>query len=48
VQRRRTLIEGMSKDGKGKRRKSKASSSTTEGITKEGASTLYKEKCAGR
>jgi len=36
----------MSKEGKGKRKKSSASNSTTEGATKEEASMLYKEKCA--
>jgi len=38
----------MSKKGKGKRRKNRASGSTTESITKEGAGMLYKEKCARR
>jgi len=38
----------MSKERKEKRRKSRASSGTTEGITKEGVSTLHKEKCTGR
>jgi len=38
----------MSKKGKGKRRKSRANGSTTESVTKEGASMLHKEKCAGR
>jgi len=37
----------MPKEGKGKRRKSSASNSTTEGATKEGAGVLHKEKCAG-
>jgi len=38
----------MSKEGKEKRRKSKASSGTTEDATKEGASMLHRKKCAER
>jgi len=41
-------MEGMSKEGKGKRRKSRTSGGTTESATKEGAGVLHKEKCAGR
>jgi len=37
----------MSKEEKGRKRKSSAGDGITEGITKEGASILYKEKCAG-
>jgi len=48
VQRRRTLIEGVSKERKGKRKKSRVSGGTTEGTTKKEASVLYKEKCIGR
>jgi len=42
------LKEGMSKEEKEKRRKSRESSNTTEGATKEGAGILHKEKCIGR
>jgi len=38
----------MSKERKRKRRKSRVSGGTTESATKEGAGTLYKEKCTGR
>jgi len=41
-------MEGMSKEGKGKRRNSRTSSGTTEGITKEETGVLYKEKYTGR
>jgi len=37
-------MKGMSKEGKGKRRKSRASGGTTEGATKEEASMLHKKK----
>jgi len=38
----------MSKEGKGKRRKNRASGSTTESATEEGAGMLHKEKCTKR
>jgi len=38
----------MSKERKEKRRKSRASSDTTEDVTKEGVGVLHKEKCTGR
>jgi len=41
-------MKGISKERRGKRRKSRASSSTTEGATKEGAGALYKEKYTER
>jgi len=40
-------MEGMSKEGKGKRRKSRTSSGI-KGTTKEETGVLYKKKCAGR
>jgi len=40
-------MKEMSKEGKGKRRKSSMSNNTTESTTKEEASTLHKEKYTG-
>jgi len=40
-------MEGMFKEEKERKRKSNMGSSTIEGTTKERASVLHKEKCAG-
>ena len=37
----------MSKEEKGRKRKSSVGGGTTKGTTKEGASVLHKEKCTG-
>jgi len=41
-------MKEMFKERKGKRRKSRASSGTTEDATKERAGMLHKKKCTGR
>jgi len=47
VQKRRILVKRISKEEKERKRKSSAGDGITEGVTKEEASILYKEKCTG-